>query len=139
MDMLSVMMESILPANQKAWNSALINLQKASLTPSNIGSATAALRDQLKPLEAAIAANPPSVERVKAIRIRLTELGESGLFDDFTSAEQAFLALESLSYSIGDRDKYVSALDGIYKSVDNEFSFEPAKFRQALGTLRKQL
>ncbi len=139
LDMLAVMFGVLLPAEQATWQQAIANLHKASDSPANLPAATNALRTGLKNLENTLSAAPPATEKVKALRVQIAEQGAAGKYDDFTSAEQAFLALESLSYSIGDRDQLASGLDEVYKSVDNEFLFDPAKFRQALTNFKKNL
>lgn len=139
LDMLAVMFGVLLPVEQPAWKNAIADLQQASGTPANLPAATNALRTSLTSLEKTLTATPPPTEKVKAVRVQIAEQGAAGKFDDFTSAEQAFLAIESLSYSIGDRDNLASGLDEVYKSVDNEFLFDPAKFRQALTNFKKNL
>jgi len=130
-DMLAVMFDVLLPTEQSAWQSAMRDLQSATVTPANLPNATNALRSQLLSLEQTLTKTQPRVENVKRIRATIATQGAAGNYSDFTSAEQAFLAIESLSYSIGDRDNLVSGLDELYKAVDNEFQFEPQKFQQA--------
>jgi hypothetical protein len=56
---------------------------------------------------------------------------------DYAAAEQIVLGLESLSYTIGDRDSKKAALDGLYNAVKNENTFSPQQFATAAANAQK--
>jgi hypothetical protein len=56
---------------------------------------------------------------------------------DYAAAEQIVLGLESLSYTIGDRDSKKAALDGLYNAVKNENAFSPQQFATAAANAQK--
>jgi len=56
---------------------------------------------------------------------------------DYAAAEQIVLGLESLSYTIGDRDTKKAALDGLYNAVKNENTFSPQQFATAAANAQK--
>jgi hypothetical protein len=56
---------------------------------------------------------------------------------DYAAAEQIVLGLESLSYTIGDRDSKKTALDGLYNAVKNENTFSPQQFATAAANAQK--
>jgi hypothetical protein len=56
---------------------------------------------------------------------------------DYAAAEQIVLGLESLSYTIGDRDNKKAALDGLYNAVKNENTFSPQQFMTAAANAQK--
>ncbi len=58
---------------------------------------------------------------------------------DFASAEQIVLGVESLSYSIGDRDRRKSALDALYNTVKSSASFDPQQFANTARGIQGQL
>ena len=49
-------------------------------------------------------------------------------------AEPIVLGLESLSYSLGDRDKKKAALDALYNAVKNDTTFSPQQFASAAAS-----
>jgi hypothetical protein len=50
---------------------------------------------------------------------------------DYAAAEQIVLGVESLSYSLGDRDGKKAALDALYGAVKNDTGFSPQQFAAA--------
>jgi hypothetical protein len=56
---------------------------------------------------------------------------------DYAAAEQLVLGLESLSYTIGDRDTKKAALDALYNAMKNENTFSPQQFATAAATAQK--
>lgn len=65
---------------------------------------------------------------VSAVRKALVALAAAGKASDYATAEQVVLGLESLSYSLDDRDSRKAALDALYKAVESDVSFNPARF-----------
>ena len=72
-------------------------------------------------------------DQVKAVRRAIAQLAADGSLADFLNAEQAFLSIESLSYSIGDVDRLQSPLDAMFNSIDT--NFDAAVFRRAARSL----
>jgi Cytochrome c554 and c-prime len=139
LDMLAVVFANFMPEKESNWNQAVTRLQTNSMQAKDLATKTQDLMTQINQLETALINTPTSNEKIKALRRAIAEKGSQGAYSDFTSAEQAFLAIESLSYSLNDRDRLEAGLDAVYKSVDNEFSFNPASFRQALSNICKIL
>jgi hypothetical protein len=71
-----------------------------------------------------------------AVRRALVQSAADGKTSDFNSAEQVYLALESLSYTLGDRQQKTSALDRMYKEVENDSSFNPSSFSRTAQNVR---
>jgi hypothetical protein len=63
-----------------------------------------------------------------AIRRMLLRYAASDRTADFVAAEQVVMGVESLSYSLGDRDQRKRALDALYDEVKSATSFDPARF-----------
>src|SRR5690606_15126388 len=103
--MVAVIIEGVLPARYDNYAGAVRHLHQSHSKPAAIGAATERLRTQLDDLAASLRQNPPSPGDIKALRRRIAENSAHGRYADYSSAEQAFLALESLSYALGDRDK----------------------------------
>jgi hypothetical protein len=72
-----------------------------------------------------------TLETVRSVRRALIRAAADGRMSDFNAAEQIYLALESLSYSIGDRQTLESTLDSLYLEVESGSKFDPASFAAA--------
>lgn len=138
-DMVAVIVKEVAPDNYNTYAGAVRNLHKAHNKPKAIGAATGQLRKQLESLAAGLKRDPPDAKTMKAIRQRIAKNSARGRYADYSSAEQAFLALESLSYALGDRDKVAGKLDRIFTSLGDETAFKPTSFAVACGALAKAL
>lgn len=57
---------------------------------------------------------------------------------DYAAAEQVVLGVESLSYSLGDRDSKKAALDALYNAVRSDTNFSPKQFATAAKNAQRQ-
>ena len=138
LDMVAAIIELSNLEKLSTWKQAVRKMHGQSLSK-QLPETTQAIRQELIPLEKQLKATPPTIKQLKAMRKLIAQHSASGNYDDFTSAEQAFLAIESLSYSIGDRDKIVKALDIMYKSVADEFNFTPSEFSKASAVISSKM
>ncbi len=69
-----------------------------------------------------------NTETVVAVRRVLVVAAARGQMNDFNAAEQIYLALESLSYTLGDRQRLADALDQIFAEVEDDSKFRPSSF-----------
>lgn len=67
-------------------------------------------------------------DTIRSVRRALLAQAASGRMGDYAAAEQAFLALESLSYTLGDVDARQDALDRLYGVVESDRSYDPSAF-----------
>lgn len=67
-------------------------------------------------------------DTVRSVRRALLARAASGRMGDYAAAEQAFLALESLSYTLGDMEARKGALDRLYEAVESDRSYDPGAF-----------
>jgi hypothetical protein len=74
---------------------------------------------------------------VAAMRKTLVKYGATDKAGDYAAAEQIVLGLESLSYSLGDRDKKKAALDALYNAVKNDTAFSPQQFASAAANAQR--
>jgi len=77
--------------------------------------------------------------QVKSLRAAIARLAGSGALADYANAEQAFLAIESLSFSIGDSNNLQNRLDALYEAVESDENFNAAGFRRAARSLADAL
>jgi len=75
---------------------------------------------------------------VAKIRKTLIDYGAADKASDFAAAEQIVLGVESLSYSLGDRDKVKAPLDTLYRAVKSDSEFDPARFAEVAKSAQRQ-
>ena len=75
---------------------------------------------------------------IVAVRRALIQSAAAGNMSDFNSAEQVYLALESLSYTLGDRQQLTSAIDKMYDEVENDSTFNPSSFSRTAQSVQGQ-
>lgn len=71
--------------------------------------------------------------RTEVVNVRkvLINYGAADKAGDYAAAEQIVLGVESLSYSLGDRDSKKAALDALYSAVKSDTNFSPQQFATA--------
>lgn len=138
-DMVAVIVKDVAPDSYNKYAQAVRNLHMAHNKPKAIGAATGRLREQLVDLAAGLKRDPPSPKTIKALRKNIAKNSARGRYADYTSAEQAFLALESLSYALQDREKLTGQLDRVFASLGDETGFKPKGFAAACAALVKVL
>lgn len=72
-----------------------------------------------------------SLKQVKQVRKQLLSMAANDKASDYNAAEQVFLSVEGLSYVVGDVDKHEAALDKLYKAVEDDKKYSPARFAKA--------
>ena len=65
---------------------------------------------------------------VVATRKALVAFAAADKASDYATAEQIVLGVESLSYSLRDREGRKAALDALYKAVESDAAFSPIRF-----------
>jgi hypothetical protein len=70
--------------------------------------------------------------RADVVKLRKTLLkyAATDLASDYVVAEQIVLGAESLSYSLGDQDRVKAGLDALFKAVESDATFSPARFAE---------
>lgn len=138
-DMVAVIVKTLAPDSYEDYARDVRRLHAVHNEPQAIGSAIERLRTRLDELANALDSDPPSPSAVKTMRRRVAENAARGRYADYGSAEQAFLALESLSYSLGDRRQIEEPLDRVFATLGDETGFEPEAFASACDKLRDEL
>jgi len=73
-----------------------------------------------------------------AIRKMLVSYAANDKASDFGVAEQVVLGVDSLSYTLGDRDPHKAALDALYNTVKSASAFNPQQFAQTARAIQGQ-
>jgi hypothetical protein len=102
----------------------------------SVNEAAKTLLNWLAPRDALARRQYSSGDVIK-MRKTLARYATSEWAGDYAAAEQIVLGLESLSYTIGDRDSKKAALDGLYNAVKNENTFSPQQFATAAANAQK--
>jgi hypothetical protein len=79
-----------------------------------------------------------TADEVRAVRRAIANDAARGRMGDFNAAEQAVLALESLSYSLRDWDRVSAAMDSIFNEVADDADFSPTSFAGTAGRIAGQ-
>jgi hypothetical protein len=102
----------------------------------SVAAAAKALQDWIGKREA-LSRRQFSTADVTNMRKTLVKYAATDKAGDYAAAEQIVLGLESLSYSLGDRDKKKAALDALYNAVKNDTTFSPQQFASAAGNAQR--
>lgn len=137
---LLAVLETLSPDDVAGLRNALNALHQASQqSREGVVSAARALHGRLEPLVERLSKGSYGPEQQRQLRRELLAQAAAERFRHFTAAEQAFLAVETLSLSLGDAERLKSRLDALYGSVEDENRFVPQQFavlaRQLMGAL----
>lgn len=101
-----------------------------------VNEAAKALLNWLAPRDALARRQYSSADVIK-MRKTLARYAATDKAGDYAAAEQIVLGLESLSYTIGDRDSKKAALDALYNAVKNDTTFSPQQFATAAANAQR--
>lgn len=112
---------------------ALVSLQQELLRQGQQDVAAARrsaarLADWLAARQARWATGSLTNDTIVRIRRAIIDAAARGRASDYAAAEQVYLGLESLSYSLGDRDQYGDTLDALYRVVEDYSGYDPDRF-----------
>lgn len=99
----------------------------------------AALSAYLDPLAALLDGHEYTSAETRAMRLELLDNARRGEYRDFSSAEQAFLAVETLSIELGEYQDLDKILDAWFEAVKDEHGFNPDRFAAVAGQFWSQL
>jgi hypothetical protein len=101
-----------------------------------VNEAAKSLLNWLAPRDALARRQYSSADVIK-MRKTLARYAATDKAGDYAAAEQIVLGLESLSYTIGDRDSKKAALDALYNAVKNDTTFSPQQFATAAANAQR--
>ncbi|WP_019529447.1 multiheme c-type cytochrome [Dasania marina] len=136
--MLLSLLDVIAPEQHKALKAALIALHKASLVnrPA-LNAAIIKLQALVLELDGQLVAKQYTDQQLKAVRNNLLAQASLGEYRDFVTAEQAFLAIESITISLQQGTALETQLNLLYGSLENEALFSPLKFQNLANQIKK--
>lgn len=113
-------------------------VRAGSGNPNEVRQAAGTLLDWLGSRKSRWIDKAHSAEAIRSVRRALVRAAADGRMGDYNAAEQVYLALESLSHAIGDRQSLAAALDSLYTEVENDTGFDPTSFAAAAGRIRNR-
>jgi hypothetical protein len=128
---------SVLQAVLQAMNSpkanelaqGIVRLHTQSATSRNaVVSQSKALIQMMEPMVDELGNRTYQSSDLTSLRKQLLKRAGDGDFRHFTSAEQIFLAVETISITLADQDRYKDQLDQLFATVTEENSFVPKQF-----------
>jgi hypothetical protein len=136
MSMLKVIADRINPALGQELLAATRGLHKASLNSREavIGAAKT-LRSVCDRLETSIASAAFAPADLRAMMTAIVVQSGNGEYRDYTSAEQAVMAIDMMVITLGAADKVKGEMDKLYGLVEDEHHFSPKEFAAALRTM----
>ena len=136
--MLIALTEVVDPAAAKTLQASLIAIHKASVKDkAKLEQAIINLSNYIKKLDSQLAGKPYSEQVMRAVRYRLVSKSAAGEYRDFSAAEQAFLAVDSITITLGESDKLASSLDQWYDALSDEDRFSPKGFAKVANKIKK--
>ncbi len=137
---LLAVLETLSPGDVAGLRRDLDALHQASRqSRERVVSAARTLHARLEPLVERLGKGSYGPEQQRQLRRELLAQSAAERFRHFTAAEQAFLAVETLSLALGDSERLKSRLDALYNTVEDENRFVPQQFavlaRQLMGAL----
>jgi Cytochrome c554 and c-prime len=139
LDMVAIILQVMAPENYDAFAKAAVALHSQHDKGPALEKTLTELQQQLTALEQTLPDKVAADGVMQRVRKAIAQSGANGRYGDFSSAEQAFLALESLSFGLADRDGLKTYLDKMYKALADETLFQPQGFAQANAELLKHL
>jgi Cytochrome c554 and c-prime len=118
------------PQKTPALKQALIATHKASVVSrGSLKNAVSKLSAVVQSLEPLLTEASYSTKQVKQVRARLLSQAARGEYRDFSAAEQAFLAIESITLALQQDASLEKQLDSLYDTLKDQDRFSPQKFK----------
>jgi len=136
--MLRAMASVLAPAQESTLRQLQVDYLKAGQRSVGAAKSAAAKLDSWLAGQSWLTSNT-SDNNVRAVRKAVAALAASGVLSDYAAAEQAALALQSLSYYLDDYEALGSKVDALFDILASDKKFDPARFQQAAKRLTDML
>ena len=137
--MLLELTQVVLPTKTAELKGAIVNLHKSSLsTKAELKTSVAALSAIINGLDKSLANKRYTTGQTKAVRSRLLTQAAKGEYRDFSAAEQAFLAIESITIALKQDVALENALNALYDTLNNEDRFSPQQFKSVAAKVKSK-
>ncbi len=137
--MLISVLESLNNSQSSVLQKSLKSLHQASLKNiKSVREAAKLIQNQLDVLSKTLISKNFSTSQKKAMRKKLLLNTTKGYFRDYSSAEQVFFAVETLSIDLNEFKKYEKNLDKLFDAVDED-KYYPDQFQVVAKLFLKRL
>lgn len=134
--MLQQLIQTVLPESYSELTNAVINLHKSSMrNRTDLKKSLVEMTAIIATLDKQLTAQSYSAAQAKAVRAGLLKQAAAGQYRDFVVAEQAFLAIESITIGLKQDHSLENQLNSLYDTLDDEDDFNPQKFRTVANTI----
>ncbi|MBL4828151.1 MAG: hypothetical protein JKY66_10665 [Spongiibacteraceae bacterium] len=135
--MLLELTQVLAPQKRTGLQRALIRLHKASMaSKDSLKKALANLSNILNIIEPLLTKESYTEQQSKLVRARLLRQSAAGEYRDFAAAEQAFMAIQSISISLRQDAGLEKQLDLLFETVKEPDRFSPSRFISAAKKVR---
>lgn len=129
LQLLTIALEVLQPEQALQLSSAVNALHQGSVRSHSLVLAEAAKLERfLNQLAVPLSSGRYSNDQLRSLRLALLMAAGDGNFRHFTAAEQAFMAVETLSISLADEKRYQQILDAWFETMKDENSFVPKQY-----------
>lgn len=134
--MLYIISKHVTPALSKQLLQEIRTLHRAVLSDKGgLSSRAETLAGTVAAIQKQLAGFDFSAKTVRAIRLSILDLGGKGEFRDYSGAEQATMAVDLLTFAVKEESRYKSYVDRLYKVLEKESNYRPAKFAAAAKSM----
>ncbi|WP_101757804.1 cytochrome c family protein [Oceanicoccus sp. KOV_DT_Chl] len=135
--MLLELTNEVLPKQSGKLKAAIVAMHAASVTnKSALKKAVADLSGIVTALEKPLTATKYTAQQTRSVRARLLKQAAAGEYRDFSTAEQAFLAIESITIALKQDGQLEKQLDSLYGTLEDEDRFKPQQFKSVAATVK---
>jgi hypothetical protein len=129
----------IIPAKAGELQQAIVALHKGSLTTkAALKQSVDALAVLVKQLDQQLTGKTYTKQQSNDVRRRLLSKAAAGEYRDFSAAEQAFLAIESITIALKQDVVLEKQLNSLYDTLNNEDRFSPQQFMRVAGKVKSK-
>lgn len=135
--MLLELTQVVLPPQNASLKKAVVAMHKGSISnKADLKRAVANLSTEINKLDKLLANKRFSVAQTKSVRMRLLKQSADGEYRDFSAAEQAFLAIESITIALKQDTSLEKQLNSLYDTLTDEDRFKPQQFRSVANKIK---
>jgi len=128
----------ILPNQHQLLQKAVVQLHQGSVaSKAKLERAVNNLKLVVDEIDQGLANTAHSNKTLKTVRARLLMQSASGEYRDFSAAEQAFLAIESITIALQQDATLEKQLNLLYSSLEDENNFSPLKFKAIVNKVKR--
>jgi hypothetical protein len=137
--MLLELTQVVSPAQAEPLLQAIVTLHKGSLTTKTaLKKSVDSMATLINQLDKQLTGKDYSSQQTRDVRSRLLSQAAKGEYRDFSAAEQAFLAIESITIALQQDVALEKQLNSLYDTLNNEDRFSPQQFKAVASAVKSK-